>query len=157
MTNHHETTRCAIFNRLPTTPQQSALRVSRSLKPVLHQLRQPRTCQCDDKFLGLWVLGMGCVILLRHSLSLPYIPSKKSSAQVGVRVNSVLTRNGCIKCFISLFKEIILQHLDAFPTEIQGSLKKLCTFKASRGHPSKVVKLPIMSPGAENVEYLNNP
>ena len=25
-----------------------------------------------------------------------YIPSKKSSAQVGVRVNSVLTRNGCI-------------------------------------------------------------
>ena len=39
---------------------------------------------------------------------------QKSSAQVGVRVNSVLTRNGCIKYFISLFKEIILQHLDAF-------------------------------------------
>ena len=34
---------------------------------------------------------------------------------------------------------------------------KLCAFKASRGHPSKVVKLPIMSPGAENMEYLNNP
>ena len=54
-----------------------------------------------------------------------YIPSKKSSAQVGVRVNSVLTRDGCIKCCISLFKEIILQHLDAFQTEIKGSLTKL--------------------------------
>ena len=85
-----------------------------------------------------------------------YIPSKKSSAQVGVRVNSVLTRNDCIKRYISLFKEIILQELDAFQTEIQGLLTKLCPFKASRGHPSEVVKLPIMSPGAENMEYLNN-
>ena len=85
------------------------------------------------------------------------IPSKKSSAQVGVRVNSFLTRNDCIKYFISLFKEIILQELDAFRTEIQDSFSKLCAFKASRGHPSKVVKLPIMSPGAENMEYLNNP
>ena len=86
-----------------------------------------------------------------------HIPSKKSSAQVGVRVNSVLIRNNCIKCYISLFKEIILQELDAFQTEIQGFLTKLCAFKAYRGHPSKVVKLPIMSPGAENMEYLNNP
>ena len=31
-------------------------------------------------------------------------PAKKNSAQVGVRVNSVLTRNDCIKCYISLFK-----------------------------------------------------
>ena len=85
------------------------------------------------------------------------IPSKLSSAQVGVRVNSVLTRNDCIKCYISLFEEIILQQFDAFQTEIQGSLTKLCAFKASRGHYSKVVKLPIMSPGAENMEYLNNP
>ena len=76
---------------------------------------------------------------------------------MGVRVNLVLTRNGCIKCYISLFKEIILQHLDAFKTEIRGFLTKLCAFKASRGHPSKVVKLPIMSHGAENIEYLNNP
>ena len=59
--------------------------------------------------------------------------------------------------YISLFKEIILQQLDAFQTEIPGSLTKLCAFKASRGHPSKVVKLPIMPPGAENMEYLNNP
>ena len=73
-----------------------------------------------------------------------------------VQVNSVLTRNGCIKCYISLFKKIILQQLDAFQTEIQGSLKKVCAFKASRGHSSKVVKLPIMSPGPENMEYLNN-
>ena len=82
---------------------------------------------------------------------------KKSSSQVGVRVNPVLARNGCIKCYISLFKEIILQQLDVFQTEIQGSLTKLCAFKASRGHPSIVVKLPIMSPGAVNMEYLNNP
>ena len=93
------------------------------------------------------------------NLSLPrgcLYTHQKSSAQVGVRVNSVLTRNGCIKCYILLFKEIILQQFDAFQTEIQGSLTKLCSFKASRGHPSKVVKLPIMSPGAENTEYLNN-
>ena len=82
---------------------------------------------------------------------------KKRSAQVGVWVNSVLTRNGCIKCYISLFEEIIVQQLNAFQTEVQGSLTKLCAFKASRGHPSKVVKLPIMSSGAENMEYLNNP
>ena len=85
------------------------------------------------------------------------VPSKKSSAQVGVRVNSVLTRNGCIKCYISLFKEIIMQQLDAFQTIIQGSLTKLCAINASMGHPSKVVKLPIMSLGAENMENLNNP
>ena len=61
-----------------------------------------------------------------------------------------------LKCLYHCLK-IILQHLDAFETEIQGSLTKLCAFKASRRHPSKVVKLPIMSPEAENVEYLNNP
>ena len=86
-----------------------------------------------------------------------YIPSKKSSAHVCVQVNSGLTRNGCIKCYISLFKEIILQQWDAFQTEIQGSFTKLYAFKASRGRPSKMVNLPIMSPGAENMEYLNNP
>ena len=69
----------------------------------------------------------------------------------------IIIRNGCINYNISLFEEIILQQLDAFQTEIQGSLTKLCAFKASRSHPSKVVKLPIMSPGAENMEYLNNP
>ena len=86
-----------------------------------------------------------------------YIPSKKSSAQVDVWVNSVLTRNGCIKCYISLFKGIILQQLDEFKTEIKDSLTQLCAFKVSRGHPSKVVKLSIMSPVSENMEYLNNP
>ena len=84
-------------------------------------------------------------------------PVKKSSAQVCVWVSSVLTRNGCIKCYISLFKEIILQQCDAFQTVIQDSLTKLCAFKASRGHPSKMVKLPIMSPELKNTEYLNNP
>ena len=87
----------------------------------------------------------------------PIYTQQKSSAQVGVWVNPVLTRNDCIKYYISLLKEIILQQFDAFQTEIQGSLTKLCAFKASRGHSSKVVKLPIMSPGAENMEYLNNP
>ena len=85
------------------------------------------------------------------------IPSKKSSAQVGGWVSSVLTRNGYIQCYISLFQEIILQQYDAFQTEIQDPLTKPCAFKASRGHPSKVVKLPIMSPGAENIEYLKYP
>ena len=54
-------------------------------------------------------------------------------------------------------KKIILQQFDAFQTEIKGYLKKLFAFKASRSHSSKVVKLPIMSPRAENMEYLNNP
>ena len=55
-----------------------------------------------------------------------------------------------------LFKEIILQQFDAFKIEIQCTLTKLRALKASRGHPSKVVKLPIMSPEAEDMEYLNN-
>ena len=45
-----------------------------------------------------------------------YIPNKKCSAQVGVRLNPVLTKNGCIKCYISLFEEIILQPFRAFQT-----------------------------------------
>ena len=91
------------------------------------------------------------------SCSCHVYPAKKSSAQVGVRVNFVLTRKDCIQCYMSLLKDIILQQFDAFQTEIKGSLMKPCAFKVSRGHSSKVVKLPIMSPGAENMEYLNNP
>ena len=85
-----------------------------------------------------------------------YILSKRSSAQMGFRVNPVLARNSCILCYISLFTESSLQHLDAFKTEIQCTLTKLRAFKASRCHPSKVVKLPIMSHGAEDMVYLNN-
>ena len=73
-----------------------------------------------------------------------YIPSKKSSAQVGVWVNSVSTRNGYIKCYISSIKEIIMQQCDAFQTVIQDSLTKPSAFKASRSHPSKMVKLELM-------------
>ena len=47
---------------------------------------------------------------------------QKSSAQVGVRLNPVLIRNDCIKCYISLFKDIISHQFGAFQTEIQGSL-----------------------------------
>ena len=94
--------------------------------------------------------------LRKSNRTSPKYTQQKSSAQVGVRVNPVLTRHGCIKCYISAFKEITLQQFDVFQTEIQGSLNKLCAFKASRGYPSKVVELPIMSPGAENMEYLNN-
>ena len=54
-----------------------------------------------------------------------YILSKKRSAQVGVRVNPVLARNSGIKCYISLFTEIILQQFGAFKIEIQASLTKL--------------------------------
>ena len=82
--------------------------------------------------------------------------SKESSAQMGFQANPVLPRNCYILCYISLFTEIILQQLDAFKIEIQGTLTKLCAFKALKGHPTKVVKSPIMSPGAEDMEYLNN-
>ena len=85
-----------------------------------------------------------------------YIPSKKTSAQVGVWVNSVLTRNGYIKCNISLIKKIILQQCDTFRTVIKDSLTKPCAFNASRGHPSKMVKLPIMSPELKH-GVLNDP
>ena len=81
---------------------------------------------------------------------------QKSSAQMGFRVNPVLARNSCILCYISLFTKIILQQLDAFKIEILCTLTKLRAFKASRGHSSKAVKLPIMSPGPEDMEYLNN-
>ena len=53
-----------------------------------------------------------------ESKSILNIPSKKSSAQVSFRVNSVLTRDGCIKCYILLFIEIIFKHVDVFQTEI---------------------------------------
>ena len=46
-------------------------------------------------------------------------------------------------------------NFDAFQTEIQCTLAKLCALKVLR--VAKVAKLPIMSPGAENTSYLNNP
>ena len=79
-----------------------------------------------------------------------YILSKKSSAQMDFRVNPVLARNSCIYCYISLFTEIIFQQTDAFKIEIQGTLTKPRAFKASRGHPSKVAKLTIMSLGVHS-------
>ena len=42
---------------------------------------------------------------------------------------------------------IIFKHFDALKIEIQGTLTKLCAFKTSRDHPSKMVKLQLMSPG----------
>ena len=36
------------------------------------------------------------------------------------RVNSVLTRNGCVSCYILLFRKIGLPKLDEFQTEFQG-------------------------------------
>ena len=66
------------------------------------------------------------------------IPSKKSSAHLRFPMNSVLARNGRIKCHISLFKEIILQQLDEFKNEIKGYFTILSAFKVFRGHPSKV-------------------
>ena len=62
-------------------------------------------------------------IILCYEISLRfYILSKKSSAQMGFRVNSVLARDSC---YISLFLEIILQQVDAFKIKIQGTLAKL--------------------------------
>ena len=58
---------------------------------------------------------------------------------------------------LMLYIEIILRQLVEFQTEIQGNLTKLCLFNVSRGHPSKVAKLPIIASGAENMVYLINP
>ena len=65
------------------------------------------------------------------------IPSKKSSAQVGDQVNSVLTRNGCIKCYISLFKKIISQQLDAFQAETKVPLRNCVHLKGLGVTPQK--------------------
>ena len=75
---------------------------------------------------------------------------------MGFQANPVLPRNCYILCYISLFTEIILQQLDTFQIEIQGTLMRLRAFKASKGHLTKVVKSPIMSLGAEDMENLNN-
>ena len=56
-------------------------------------------------------------------------------------VNSILTWNVCIYCYISLFREILLQQFDECKTEIHGSPKKHTTFEGSMGHPSKVAKM----------------
>ena len=90
---------------------------------------------------GCLQLSSGFLDLCTLQVNRTHIPSKKSSAQVGVWVNFVLTRNGYIKCYISLFKEIIWQQCDAIKTEMQDPLTKPCAFKVSRGHPSKMVKL----------------
>ena len=133
-----------VLTRIHFIPKKVRL----TLRALIHEYHHDK-CVCLWKSLGTSSFTFAQCIYSQQ----------KSSAQVGVRVNSVLIRNNCIKCYtcISLFKEIILQELDAFYTEIQGFLTKLCAFKAYRGHPSKVVKLPTMSPGAENMEYLNNP
>ena len=56
-------------------------------------------------------------------------------------MNSVLTRTGCIQCHISLFRKIILQLMGEHKVEIECVLTKMCPFKASRGHPSKMANL----------------
>ena len=58
---------------------------------------------------------------------------------------------------LMLYIVVYRNHLFEFQTEIQGSLMKLCVFKVSRGHPSKVAKLPMIASGAENMEYLISP
>ena len=59
-------------------------------------------------------------------------------------MNSILTWNGCIYYYISLFRKIILQQFDEFKPEIRGSPMKHSAFEGSRGHPSKVAKLLII-------------
>ena len=60
-----------------------------------------------DRLMNVLIIGVSRINFLnmrmvksflksKISNLLQYIPSKKSSAQVGVRVNSVLTRSGCI-------------------------------------------------------------
>ena len=52
---------------------------------------------------------------------------------------------------ISLFREIILQQVDELKIEIQCTLTKLCARLVG-----SLLKSCKMSPGAENVEYLNS-
>ena len=78
-------------------------------------------------------------IIIKYMYS-HYIPGRKISARLGVLVNSILTWNGCIKRYISLIREIILQQFDEFKTEICGSPTKHSSFEGCRGHPSKVAK-----------------
>ena len=60
----------------------------------------------------------------------------KTFCTLGVSVKSCLDQELFhLRCYISLFREIILQHLDDFQTDIEGFLKKLSAFKAPWGHP----------------------
>ena len=79
----------------------------------------------------------------------------KSSAQVGVRVNSVLTVMAALNYIYCCLKNSFCNNWMHSKLKSKVPLRN-CAFKASRGNPSKVVKLPIMSPGAENMKYLNN-
>ena len=64
-----------------------------------------------------------------------HVPCKKFAQTFGVSGNLVLIRNGCIKCYLWLFKQIILKELNEFQTEIKGSLTKLPAFKVPKGYP----------------------
>ena len=55
---------------------------------------------------------------------------------------------GAFNVIYHCLQKSFLQHLVDIQTEIQGSIKKLSVFKVSRGHSSKVAKLPIIASGA---------
>ena len=78
-------------------------------------MRKPDFCICENKDAD----QLHSNSTADQRLCFRYIYSaKKSSAQMGFQVNPVFARKSCIKCYISLFTEIILQHLDAFKIEI---------------------------------------
>ena len=70
-------------------------------------------------------------LILNKRGMLHNILSKKSSAQMGFRVNPVLARNSCIQCYISLFTEIkgifnvspSIAHYDTLFTERDKMIK----------------------------------
>ena len=64
---------------------------------------------------------------------------------MGFQANPILPWNCYILCYISLFTEIILQQLDAFKIEIQGTLIRVPTSSGNHGKPGKSqIKIPCM-------------
>ena len=82
------------------------------------------TCSCMVSirrgFIFLWVLGMGCVILLLHSLSLPYhyyteseylpYPRKHLQAHLSIDVTKRITNSSALRLGINWF---LSQHVVA--------------------------------------------
>ena len=80
---------------------------------------------------------------------------QKISAQVGVRVNSVLTRNDCIKCHYRCLKKSFCNNW--MHSKLKSKIPLQNCVHLKRLGVTNNQELPIMLPGTENMEYLNNP
>ena len=77
---------------------------------MVHAFTMKSNCSVLNVFIvHAFIMRSNCSVLIFflfiRNIMTTYIPSKKSSAQVGVWVNSVLTRNDFIKYYIPLFKK----------------------------------------------------